>query len=90
MPKHVAGLSSIDQENGRTAGGRERAPNLKIEARIAVALCVQCEYPRQLSRRTEEKDAWRERECPQVLTGQFVVNNSLARIPYAERASAWA
>ena len=70
MPKYVAGLSPIDQENGRTAGGRERAPNLKNEGPIA----AESECPRQLSRRVEFINAWCEKECPQVLTGQVRID----------------
>src|ERR1035437_108622 len=62
LPKHVAGLSSTDQDNRRTAVGPEYAPKLENEARIAVVLRVQSEYSRQLSRRVEAIDAWRECE----------------------------
>src|ERR1035437_3568706 len=44
LPKHVAGLSAIDEANRRRTGGRERGPNQEIEARIADALRVQNEY----------------------------------------------
>jgi hypothetical protein len=66
-------LSAIDQDNRRTAGGRERAPNLDNEARIAVTPRIQSEYSRQLSRRTEGIDACRERETTQILTGQILI-----------------
>ena len=68
LPEHVAGLSSIDEKNRRTAGSRECAPNLENEDRTAVALRVQREYSRQLSRRAEGIDARREDECPEIQT----------------------
>ena len=62
LPIYVASLSAVDQENRRTAGGHERAPNLKIEARIGVVLAVELEYAGQLGSRGKVINAWREYE----------------------------
>src|ERR1039458_123227 len=74
LPKNLARLSATGQDNtatgvtGSTGCRGERAPNLEIVEPIA----AESECSRQLSRRAEEIDAWREYECPQILTGQDV------------------
>lgn len=74
LPEHADTCTvictEIDKLNHRTACGRERAPYLKNPERIVVALGVESECSRQLSRARKKIDARRERESTQVLTSQ--------------------
>jgi len=65
-------VTLIDYVNQRAACGRERAPYLENEDRSGVALGVERECSRQLSRRRKTIDAWRERHSTQILTSQIV------------------
>ena len=51
LPKHAVICTAIDHVDNRVACGRERAPDLENEERIGVALGVESECSRQLSRR---------------------------------------
>src|SRR5436190_14924688 len=71
LPEHVARVSTVPHQHRRVGGGSERAGDLKNpDPLVALAMPVEDELTRQLRRRRETVDAWREGFAAQILTGQ--------------------
>ena len=66
LPKHVACLRAVDQQNGRSACGGERAPYPNNEDRVGVTLSVQRERTCKLGRACKAIDTSGERFPAQI------------------------